>query len=97
MAGVSVNQGGNPVHVKFSPIRGLTSKAVGLWAKRSLGMGCAGLFDGLACIRSVVEAGCEHPVIVSRERHPKRSPGIPMDQYSYGQPKDQHQQYISRL
>jgi transposase-like protein len=74
VAAVSLNEKGNPIHVKFSPVSGFTSEVVCLWAQSCLGAGCAVLSDGLACFRSVIEAGCEHTSIVTGGRHPKDLP-----------------------
>jgi len=74
VAAVSLNETGNPIHVKISPVSGFTSEGISLWAQRSLGAGSAVLSDGLACFRSVITAGCEHTFIVTGGRHPDQLP-----------------------
>jgi hypothetical protein len=74
VAAVSLNQAGNPIHVKISPVSGFSSQGIGLWAQGALGAGCAVLSDGLACFRSVIDAGCEHTFIVTGGRHPDQLP-----------------------
>jgi hypothetical protein len=74
VAAVSLNQAGNPIHVKISPVSGFSSQGIGLWAQGALGAGCVVLSDGLACFRSVIDAGCEHTFIVTGGRHPDQLP-----------------------
>ena len=73
---VSLNVAGKPIHTKNLPVRAFTSEEIGRWAQSCLGKGCAVLSDGLACFRSVIEAGCEHTVIVTGGRHPNDLPEL---------------------
>ena len=71
---VSMNVAGKPIRTKNSPVRVFTSREIGRWAQSSLDKGCEVLSDGLACFRSVIQAGCEHTVIVTGGRHPNDLP-----------------------
>ena len=44
------------------------------WTQVALAKGCEVISDGLACFRSVVEAGFEQTIIVSRGSYPKDLP-----------------------
>ena len=74
VAAVSLNQDGNPIHAKLSPVPGFTLTAIARWAKSCLNPGAHVLSDGLACFSAVTEAGCQHHVVVMGGRKPKDLP-----------------------
>ena len=66
--GGKVGQGSEnkvPIHAKVTPVSGFSSGAIKQWASKHLANCCALLSDGLACFRSVVEAGCSHETVVT--------------------------------
>lgn len=74
VAAVSLNDQGNPLYVKVTPVVGFTSDAIAKWAKSSLVPGTVVLSDGLGCFAAVTEAGCVHTVEVVGQRKPKDLP-----------------------
>lgn len=74
VAAVSLNDAGNPVYVKVTPVPAFTSEAISTWARANLMPGCAVLSDGLACFAAVTEAGCAHHVEVVGQRKPRDLP-----------------------
>lgn len=74
VAAVSLNDAGNPVYVKMTPIPGFTRQAIADWACSNLDASCVVISDGLACFNGVTEAGCQHCVIVAGGRKPKELP-----------------------
>ena len=74
VAAVSLSETGHPIHAKITLVAGFSSEAVGAWARENQAPGSAGLFDGLACFRSVTTAGCSHEAIVTGGKHPNDLP-----------------------
>jgi transposase-like protein len=74
VAAVSLNQDGNPIHAKLTPVPGFTLTAIANWATRCLSPGAQVLSDGLACFSAVTEAGCRHRAVVVGGRKPKELP-----------------------
>lgn len=74
VAAVSLNGKGHPVYAKMVQVPGFTRKAIGDWAKAYLSPGCHVISDGLACFAGVIDAGCQHQVVVVGERKPKDLP-----------------------
>ena len=65
VAAVSVNDAGQPVHIKLNMISGFTSEAIAKWAKASLKPKTVVSSDGLWCFAAVADAGCIHvPTVV---------------------------------
>jgi hypothetical protein len=65
VAAVSVNDAGQPVHLKLSMISGFTSEAIAKWARESLKPKTVVSSDGLCCFAAVADAGCIHvPTVV---------------------------------
>ena len=65
VAAVSLNEAGNPMHIKLNLVSGFTSTAIGNWAKASLEPGTLVVSDGLGCFAAVTDAGCSHlPLVV---------------------------------
>jgi transposase-like protein len=60
VAAVSLNDQGQPHHLKLSLLSGFTLKAIGQWAQASLAPQTLVLSDGLACFAAVADAGCIH-------------------------------------
>jgi hypothetical protein len=74
VAAISLNAAGHPIHAKVSPIAGVTSEALPGWAMQQLSSSCSVLSDRLACLRSVVAAGCSQIAVVTGGRHPNTPP-----------------------
>ena len=74
VAAVSLNEQGNPLYVKMTPVAGFTSDAISKWAKASLLPGTCVLSDGLGCFAAVTDAGCVHTVEVVGQRKPRDLP-----------------------
>lgn len=74
VAAVSLNESGNPVYAKLTPVQGFTNQAIANWAHNNLVPGSSVLSDGLACFGAVVEAGCTHQVEVVGQRKPRELP-----------------------
>jgi transposase-like protein len=74
VAAVSLNEQGNPVYAKLTPVPGFTSDAISTWARSSLAAGTDVLSDGLGCFAAVTEAGCTHRVEVVGQRKPRDLP-----------------------
>ena len=74
VAAVSLNEAGNPLHVKLSPVAAFSNEAISIGAKANLKPGCSVLSDGLACFAAVIEAGCTHRAEVVGQRKPKDLP-----------------------
>ena len=70
MAAISLNAAGHPIYAKISPVTEFSSEAIAGWAQQHLLSRCSVLSDELACIRSVVAAGCSHTAVVTGGRHP---------------------------
>ena len=74
VAAVSLNDAGNPLYVKVTPVPGFTSDAISKWARANLAPGADVLSDGLACFAAVTETGCTHRVEVVGQRKPRDLP-----------------------
>ena len=74
VAAVSLNEAGNPLHVKLSPVATFSNEAIATWAKANLKPGCSVLSDGLACFAAVTDAGCTHSAEVVGQRKPRDLP-----------------------
>jgi len=74
VAAVSLNDAGNPLYVKVTPVPGFTSDAISKWARANLAPGADVLSDGLACFAAVAEAGCTHRAEVVGQRKPRDLP-----------------------
>lgn len=74
VAAVSLNDLGNPLRVKMSPLPSFTRRAVEHWARANLVPGANVLSDGLACFAGVIDAGCAHSYIVVGRRKPRELP-----------------------
>lgn len=74
VAAVSFNEEGYPLRAKFTPVPGLTLKAIAEGAKTQLASGSTVLSDGLACFTAVTQAGGipQPPVVGGRK--PKNLP-----------------------
>jgi hypothetical protein len=70
VAPISLNEVGHPIHAKITLVAGISSEAVGAWARENLAPSCTVLSDGLACFRSVTTAGCSREAIVTGGKHP---------------------------
>jgi hypothetical protein len=70
VAAISLHAAGHLIHAKISPVSGFTSEALADWARQNLLSCCSVRSDGLACFRSVVEAGCSHTAVVADGSHP---------------------------
>jgi hypothetical protein len=57
-AALSRNENGGPTHLKPDVVSGITSQAIGKWAKARSKPGCVVLSDSLGCFASVTDAGC---------------------------------------
>lgn len=65
VAAVSLNEQGNPMHLKLSLVSGFSLTAIGKWAEANLMPGSVVTSDGLGCFAAVTDAGCIHmPVVV---------------------------------
>ena len=74
VAAVSLDDNGNPLRIKLSPVSGFTLKAISSWAKANLSANCSVSSDGLACFAAVADAGCQHHPLVVGGRKPKDLP-----------------------
>ena len=74
VAAVSLNDAGNPLYVKVTPVPGFPSDAISKWAKTNLAPGTDVLSDGLACFAAVTDAGCTHRAEVAGKRKPRDLP-----------------------
>lgn len=74
VAAVSLNEAGNPLYVKLSPVVAFSNEAISNWARANLKPGSSVLSDGLACFAAVTDAGCSHQVEVVGQRKPRDLP-----------------------
>jgi len=74
VAAVSLNDQGNPLYAKVTPLPSFTSEAISKWARSNLAPGTDVLSDGLGCFAAVTEAGCTHRVEVVGQRKPRELP-----------------------
>lgn len=74
VAAVSLNEQGNPLHLKLARVSGFTSQAISDWAKTALAPATQVTSDGLACFAAVTDAGCLHTPIVVGQRKPRDLP-----------------------
>jgi hypothetical protein len=71
VAAVSLDEKDRPRFLKLSKVSGLTSDAIGQWAKDNLAPGCAVISDGLRCFAAVNTAGYTHLPVVVGGRKPR--------------------------
>lgn len=76
VAAVSVNDTGQPIHLKLNMISGFTSEAIAKWAKESLKPKAVVSSDGLWCFAAVVDAGCIHMPTVVDAAKPRDLPAF---------------------
>jgi hypothetical protein len=76
VAAVSLKEAGHPMHNKLNLVSGLTSTAIGSWAKASLEPGNLVVSDGLCCFASVADAGSSHRPLVVSDVNPCDSPQL---------------------
>jgi len=74
VAAVSLNDQGNPLYAKVTPVPSFTSEAISKWARCNLAPGTDVLSDGLGCFAAVTEAGCTHRVEIVGQRKPRELP-----------------------
>ncbi len=74
VAAVSLNDEGNPLYVKATPVSGFTSEAIAKWARANLSPGANVLSAGLGCFAAVTDAGCTHRVEIVGQRKPRDLP-----------------------
>lgn len=74
VAAVSLNEAGNPLFAKLTPVPGFTSQAISAWARANLTAGTSVFSDGLACFAAVTDAGCTHTFEVVGQRKPRELP-----------------------
>jgi len=60
VAAVSLDERGQPIHLKLSLVSGFTLDAIGRWAQAHLAPQTLVLSDGLGCFAAVADAGCVH-------------------------------------
>jgi hypothetical protein len=70
-SGIYLNEAGNPLYVKVTPVPAFSNGAISVWAQANLKPGCAVLSDGLGCFAAVTDAGCTHQVQVVGQRKPR--------------------------
>lgn len=67
VAAVAVNETGNPIHLKLSPLATFTRESIARCAKLHLSPGSVVTSDGLACFAGVTDAGFIHaPFVVGQ-------------------------------
>jgi hypothetical protein len=64
VAAVETTDGGEPLRIKLSIVKGFRSKEIEKWSQKHLAAGSAVVSDGLACFNAVTEADCTHQKIV---------------------------------
>ena len=74
VAAVSLNDAGNPLYAKVTPVPAFTCDAISKWAHANLAPGTNVLSDGLGCFAAVTDAGCTHRVEVVGQRKPRDLP-----------------------
>ncbi len=74
VAAVSLNEEGNPLYAKMTPVPSFTSDAISKWARSNLAPGADVLSDGLGCFAAVTDAGCTHRVEIVGQRKPRDLP-----------------------
>ena len=74
VAAVSLNDAGNPLHVKVTPVPGFTSDATSKWARSNPASGIDLLSEGLGCFAAVTHAGCTRRVEIVGQRKPRDLP-----------------------
>jgi hypothetical protein len=70
VAAVSIDDAGDPVHVKLATVRTFSFGAIADWTQLTLAGGCEVISDDLACFRAVAEVGCVHQLVIVKGRHP---------------------------
>jgi transposase-like protein len=74
VAAVSLNDEGNPLYTKMTPVPSFTSDAISKWARSNLAPAADVLSDGLGCFAAVTDAGCTHRVQIVGQRKPRDLP-----------------------
>jgi transposase-like protein len=74
VAAVSLNDEGNPLYTKMTPVPSFTSDAISKWARSNLAPAADVLSDGLGCFAAVTDAGCTHRVEIVGQRKPRDLP-----------------------
>lgn len=74
VAAVSLNDAGNPLYAKVTPVAGFNSDSISKWAQCNLVPGTEVLSDGLACFAAVTDAACTHRVEIVGQRKPRDLP-----------------------
>ncbi len=74
VATISLDDAGQPRHVKLATTEKFSFAAIADWAQDSLAIGCEEIYDRLACFRAVAEVGCLHQPVVVKGRHPNDFP-----------------------
>jgi ISXO2-like transposase domain len=60
IAAVSLDERGQPIHLKLSLVSGFTLSAISRWAQANLASESIVFSDGLGCFTAVADAGCLH-------------------------------------
>jgi hypothetical protein len=55
----------------MAPIPSFTRKTLAIWANEDLTPGCIVTSDDLGCFTGVIDAGCQHKVIIAGGRKPR--------------------------
>jgi hypothetical protein len=76
VAAVSVNDAGQPIHLKLNMIIGSTSEAIAKWAKAILKPNTVVSSDGLWCFAAVTDARCIHVPAVVGAIKPREVPAF---------------------
>jgi hypothetical protein len=58
----------------MAPVPGFSRKAIAHWARDDLSPDCVVRSDGLACFAGVINASCQHQVMIAGGREPKDLP-----------------------
>ena len=65
VAAVQTDEGGHPIAMRFTKLKGFRKTEIIQWARQHLMANSLVVSDGLSCFRSVVDAGCQHEAIVT--------------------------------
>ena len=65
VAAVSVSEEGHPLYMNMSVVKGFRSTEISRWAKQHISPASVVHSDGLACFNAVVDAGCQHMIVVT--------------------------------
>jgi hypothetical protein len=74
VAAFSLDEAGDPIHVKVAKVETFSFAAIADRAQDALARGWEVISDGLACFRAVAEVGCIHQPVIVKGRHPKDLP-----------------------